>query len=203
MNLKRQGRNLFFDGYEASGGLKHPMIIHGCGVTTVVAACTTGLGALAVSAIMLTLCLLMGVIYIYERGEYLQPMRSMLYFVPSALTACLCGLLLNYAAPGTAGRLGMYLPLMAADSLVLAGLRPDAPFIRPSDALPEAFRLWWLYAVTAVPVGVLREILSEGRIFGLPLFFRPDIAAAKLPFAGFIMLGFGLAIYEKRHRADT
>ena len=91
----------------------------------------------------------------------------------------------------------MYLPLAAADSLVLARLQPDSPFLSPSDALPSAVSLWWLYAVMALPIGLLREILGSGTIFGFGFFIRINASGMNLPFAGFIMLGFGLAIYTR------
>ena len=88
----------------------------------------------------------------------------------------------------------MYLPLLAADALVLARVQPDAPFVSPSDALPKAIRLWWLYAATALPIGLLREMLGRGTVFGHRLFFNPAVGGMNLPFAGFILLGFALAI---------
>ena len=43
--------------------------------------------------------------------------------------------------------------------------------------------------------GVSFEI-GKGTIFGHRLFFNPAVSGMNLPFAGFIMLGFGLAIYN-------
>ena len=133
-------------------------------------------------------------VYMYERGEYRQPMRSVVYLVPSALLACGCGMLLNAASPVCADSIAMYLPVAAADSLVLARLQPDAPFVSPSRALPEALGLWWMYAVMALPIGALRELLTSGTLFGLRVFFNVGAQGLTLPFAGFLLLGFGLAI---------
>ena len=101
------------------------------------------------------------------------------------------------AEPGTAASLGMYLPLLAADPIVLARIQPDSPFVSPSDALPSAVGLWWMFAVMALPIGIIREILGKGTLFGLPLFFNPDVGGMSLPFAGLIMLGFGMALYNR------
>ena len=121
-------------------------------------------------------------------------MLSVLYFVPAAFIVCGCGFVLNNVSPATSSGLGMYLPLLAADALVLARVQPDAPFVSPSDALPKAIRLWWLYAATALPIGLLREMLGRGTVFGHRLFFNPAVGGMNLPFAGFILLGFALAI---------
>ena len=176
--------------------LKHPMLLHGAGIASIVAACTSAANSLALSVIMLALCSCMAVIYIFERGEYIQPMLSVLYFVPAAFVACGCGMILNTLSVSTSASLGMYLPLAAADALVLARLQPDAPFLPPSDALPAAVRLWSLYAAMALPIGLVREFLGKGTVFGRRLFFNPAVGGMNLPFAGFILLGFGLAIYN-------
>lgn len=176
--------------------LTHPMLIHGAGIATIAAACTSAANSLALSLIMLALCSGMALIYIFEKGEYIQPMLSVLYFVPAAFIACAGEIILNTLSVPTSASLGMYLPLTAADALVLARLQPDSPFLSPSDSLPSAVRLWWLYAVMALPVGLLREILGKGTVFGRRLFFNPAVSGMNLPFAGFILLGFGLAIYN-------
>ena len=84
--------------YESESGEKHPMLLHAAGVATIAAACTNAGNALALTLIMLLLCVGMSVVYMYERGEYRQPMRSVVYLVPSALLACGCGMLLNAAS---------------------------------------------------------------------------------------------------------
>ena len=197
MNLRKYSDLLTFGGGSASGEVKHPMLLDGAGIATIAAACTTAANALILSVVMLVLCLTMGLIYIFERNEYIQPMRSIVYFVPAAFLACVGGIVVNYFSATTAARLGMYLPLTAADALVLARVRPDSPFVSPSDALPEGIRLWWLYAVMALPIGLLREMAGSGTVFGFPFFIRLNAEGMSLPFAGFIMLGFGLAIYNR------
>lgn len=180
----------------------HPMLLHGAGITTIAAACTSAANALALSVLMFALCFGMAIVYIFERSEYIQPMLSVVYFVPAAFIACGFGILLNILSVGTSAALGMYLPLTAADALVLSRLQPDAPFIQPSDSVPSAIRLWWLYALMALPVGILREFLGKGTVFGFHLFFDPAVKGMNLPFAGFIMLGFGLALYNRFNRQN-
>lgn len=198
MNSRRHSSPSFFAAIAApEDGIPHPMLVHGVGIATIAAACTTAASAVILSVIMLVLCLCMGIIYIFERSEFIQPMRSIIYFVPAAFLACTCGIVLSFFSAGTATRLGMYLPLTAADALVLARIQPDAPFLSPSDALPDAIRLWWLYAVMALPVGLLRELLGNGTFFGIPFFFRLNASGMNLPFAGFLLLGFALAIYVR------
>lgn len=178
-------------------GLRHPMMLHGAGIATIAAACTSAGNALALSLVMLALCCGMAMVYIYERGEFIRPMLGVIYLVPAAFIACAAGIVIHWTSPATADSLGMYLPLAAADSLVLARLQPDSPFLSPSDALPSAVSLWWLYAVMALPIGLLREILGSGTLFGFGFFIRINASGMNLPFAGFVMLGFGLAIYRR------
>lgn len=197
MNLTRQNRISRIADYESGMGVKHPMIIRGTGIVTIVAACTSVANALSLVLIMLVLCVSMSVVYMFERGEYIQPMRSMVYFVPSTIISCLCGLAVNAISEETARSIGLYIPLLAVDSLVLARLQADAPFLPPANALPEALGLWWLYAIMALPIGTLREIMAHGTVFGHKFFISINAQGTNLAFIGFIMLGFGLAINRR------
>ena len=199
MNSRRYSRLSRPVGYDAAEGENHPMLLHGAGMATIAAACTDADSALAMTVIMLLLCAAMSVVYMAERGEYRQPMRAVLYLVPSALLCCGCGIALNGISPATADGIGMYLPVAAADAMVLARLQPDAPFVPPARALPEALGLWWLYAVMALPVGALRELLTQGTLFGQTVFFRISAQGMERPFAGFLLLGFALAFWQRRH----
>ena len=122
MNSRRRGRA---PGKE----LRHPMLLHGAGIATIAAACTSAANALTLSAVMLVLCCGMATIYIFERGEYRPPMLGVLYFVSAAFIVCILGKILILLSETTAESIGMYLPLAAADALVLARLQPDAPFV--------------------------------------------------------------------------
>ncbi len=197
MNSRRHSRSSLLVDYGATTGVKHPMLIHGAGITAVAAACTSAANALTLSVIMLLLCSGVAMVYIFERGEYVYPMLGVIYFTVSSFGACVCATAVNFLSPGTAASLGMYLPLLAADPIVLARIQPDSPFVSPSDALPSAVGLWWMFAVMALPIGIIREILGKGTLFGLPLFFNPDVGGMSLPFAGLIMLGFGMALYNR------
>ena len=180
----------------------HPMIVYGAGAATIAVACNSAANALALSLIMLILCTAMSLVYMFERGEYIQPMRTVLYFVPSAIVTFLCGLALNAVFPNVAVNLGLYLPLLASDGLVLVWLDEDAPFVPPTRALFEALRLWWTYASLALPIGILREMLSSGSIFGHAILFIDGTEPFKYPFAGFILLGFGLAAAKRLDNKD-
>lgn len=197
MNLTRQNKISRIADYESGTGVEHPMMTHGAGIVTIATACTSAANALSLTLIMLVLCSAMSVIYMFERGEYIQPMRSIMYFVPSAIIACLCGLAVNSISEETARSIGMYIPILAADSMVLARIQADAPFLPPAQALPEALGLWWLYAALALPIGVLREIIGQGTVFGHAFFVSIGAQGMSLSFVGFIMLGFGLAIKRK------
>lgn len=180
--------------------VRHPMLVYGAGIVTIAAACNSAMNAVALTLIMLVLCAAMSIVYMFERGEYIQPMRTIVYFIPSVIITFVSGIVLNALSPQTVNSLGMYLPILAADAIILAWLEEEAPFVPPTQALPEALKLWWLYAVLALPIGILREVLGNGTIFGYSISFISATKAITYPFAGFIMLGFGLAIAQKSHK---
>lgn len=196
----RYSKSVYNSVHNEKSAPTNPMLIHGAGIATVAAACSSAINAVALTLIMLVLCAAMSVVYMFEREEYIQPMRTLIYFVPAVMLTFVSGIVLNAVSPRTAESLGIYLPILAADAIVLARLEEDAPFVPSSQALPEALKLWWMYAVLALPIGALREILGKGEIFGCSISFLDGSEALTYPFAGFIMLGFGMAIVQKLNK---
>lgn len=106
--------------------------------------------------------------------------------------------LLNLWFPGTVYQLGIFLPLMATNSLIV--WRSESRFhkeTRPRMALDLFFHILGFFAVIVI-VGAIREIWGNGTFWGDPVpFVSTPVAGILLPFSGFILLGFFSAVLHK------
>jgi Na+-translocating ferredoxin:NAD+ oxidoreductase subunit E len=90
--------------------------------------------------------------------------------------------------------LGIYLPLLAANSL--AALRCEKVAVRNTvkysffDAIAASAG----YSAVLLLVGFIRELLGSGSIFENPIGFLPRASGMLMPFGGFIVLGFMAAL---------
>lgn len=112
-------------------------------------------------------------------------------FIPTAL-------LMNHWFPQTIfTELGVFLPLLAANSLIV--VKSESRFYkhRRGYMVVDLFChcLGFLWAILLV--GGLRELLGKGTLFGHPAQDAFTVPAAMMPFSGFILVGFLAAVVRR------
>ena len=111
----------------------------------------------------------------------------------SLMLAALSTYVIRYIAPEITDALGIYLYLTAAFGLVASVFRGGEPASVGSS-------LWWavryagFFAVCAVVISGVRELLAFGQLWGIPMGSRFVLAGASLPFFGFVLVGLLLAL---------
>lgn len=122
----------------------------------------------------------------------LYALLACVVFVPTAM-------LIERILPDTFYALGVFLPLLVANSLII--IKSESRFHRHGFAymtVDVASHAVGFFAAIVL-VGMIREALGSGTLFGLtvnPLFTAP---AVLMPFSGFILIGL-LAAVSKRIR---
>lgn len=114
-----------------------------------------------------------------------------LIFIPSVL-------LVGIMIPGSIQNLGIYLPLLATNSLIIQ--KSESRFHK-MDFSSMLFQLLCnaagFFLVVSV-VGGIRELLGNGTVLGIPVYLFPfKIPAFLFPFMGFILVGFLAAAVKK------
>lgn len=97
--------------------------------------------------------------------------------------------------------LGLYIPLAAVNSMML-----ETSVFSPSEnwknALKQSVLMCLGFALVACLIGAAREILGNQTIWDIPFKLYPiKMVGVKLPFFGFIMIGFITAICRSIDRA--
>ena len=108
-------------------------------------------------------------------------------------------LLIQAYLPGLSKSLGLFIPLIVVNCIILA--RAEA-FASKNGVLPSigdglAMGLGFTFALCVL--STIREILGAGTLMGYPLFgdsFQPAILMI-LPAGGFLTLGFVIALFQK------
>ena len=119
--------------------------------------------------------------------------RTMLYAVVAAGMFIPTIILLEMMFPETTKGVMLYIELMTVNSLLLA--KTESRFyLKPYGEMAVDALIYVLgYAIAAFAVGILRELLSYGTLFGLRC-FDPPMPAARSPFFGFFLVGLFAAV---------
>ena len=88
---------------------------------------------------------------------------------------------------------GIYPALLAVSTVPIVYSEKIAENKKPLSALVNGVCIAFGFAITAFILGAAREILGSGSLFGFKV-VKPVFPAAKLPFWGFIFLGFMAAL---------
>ena len=174
----------------------NPLLSAASGAALAAGGCTTPLSALVMCLIMAAVLPLLGYISAVER-ERIRPERRMAAYCAAAAAAVfVLSLILDSIVLGCVEAMGVFVPLMAVDPLVLSRTAPDAPILTRREACLEGLACALAFALTALPVGLIRGLLGSGELFGLWLGFAGNSVFAR-PFIGFILCGLILALLRR------
>ena len=91
--------------------------------------------------------------------------------------------------------LGMYLPLLVVEPIVIRRYEQPAPE-KISSALKKGLLNTAGYVLVILLVGMLRELLAQGALFGQPLFDGSILPLSQLAAGGFIVVGVLCAVWR-------
>lgn len=104
------------------------------------------------------------------------------FFVPTAIW-------MEQMFPQTVFRIGVFLPLLAANSLIV--VKSESRFHKHRlgrmivDLFCHCLGFFWVILL----VGGIRELVGSGTLFGFPIQGAFTVPAALMPFSGFILVG--------------
>ncbi|MCL2106347.1 MAG: hypothetical protein FWH26_04705 [Oscillospiraceae bacterium] len=168
--------------------LQNPILVQAIGLAPVVAAATT----LRASLIISLVCAAQLVVCEPLAGAVLKKLPGWLrvavyYVLGLALTLPLL-YWLELRGDVAVTTLGLYLPLLALNSLTAVRCERFAVLHTPAECLRDALANALGYAAVALVVGVIRETLGRGSIWGRE-FMSMNIRGLWMPFGGFLLVG--------------
>lgn len=177
-----------------NAGIFNPVLVQAVGLCPVIAMATSAKSALLLSVVATVIITLSELIASLLLKAVPRWIRIGIYIIlGGAMVAPMMILIERLNAP-LFGELGIYLPIMAVNSLIVLRCERFAVKIRPVSALLDGLTASAGYTAVLILVGLAREILGNGSLFGFRFFKGNTLSGLLLPFGGFIMIGFLSAI---------
>lgn len=123
--------------------------------------------------------------------------RILLYTLLSCVVFIPTAMLMEMLFPATVFKVGVFLPLLVTNSLVVIKAQSRFHKERKGAMVLDLFCNTLGFFLVIVFVGIFRELVGSGTLFGNPVKGIPTIPAVLLPFSGFILVGL-LAAAVKR-----
>ena len=121
------------------------------------------------------------------------------FVVVIATFVTIVGMLLKAYVPSLDAALGLFIPLIVVNCIILARAESFASKNGPVESAVDGLSMGLGFSMALTILGVIREVLGNGSLFGLNLFgasFEPMLLFI-LPPGAFLTLGFLLAGFNK------
>ena len=174
--------------------LNNPVMMRGLGLAPVIAAAYNWDNAVmlcAAAALLLTATRVLAVAICHLTGNRFRPV----IYAYSAAILYIPVYCILYAWFGTdLTVLGIYLPLLAVESAIIK--RMESPDLEPvGEAFRRGINNTVGLCIAILLVGMLREFLGAGSMFGAVLLDTPPLPIASEPAGGFILVGLVAALW--------
>lgn len=180
----------------SSAIIRNPLLLEAIGLCPVVAIATTLKSAVflaLVTAIELIVCEALTSKFLKKVPRY---WRVALYFVVGTVIVLPIMYLVNRFIPSISLGFGVFLPLMAVNSLLALHCERVAAKRSVKDSLLDAISVSVSYGAVTIVTGLLREILGYGTIADINIHLPVTFPAMLMPFGGLLILGYAAAVLK-------
>lgn len=179
-----------------SAVIRNPLLLEAIGLCPVVAIASSLKSAVflaVVTALELIVCEVLTSRFLKNVKRYV---RVPLYFLVGTLIVYPIMYLVTRFIPSISLEFGVFLPLMAVNSLLALHCERVAVKRTVKDSFLDAVSVSVSYGVVTVLTGFLREIIGSGTLGGKALGLPVSFSAILTPFGGLLILGFFAAMLK-------
>lgn len=173
--------------------LNNPVVMNGVGLAPLVIAATTGRNALMLSVAVLLMItptrVLSALVCRWVK------FRALVYCLSAAVVYIGAYYCMQAWFSVEVTYLGMYLPLLVVEPIVIRRYEQPAPE-KISSALKKGLLNTAGYVLVILLVGMLRELLAQGALFGYALTDWSILPLSQLAAGGFIIVGVLCALWR-------
>jgi len=176
-----------------NAGIFNPVLVQAVGLCPVVAMATSLKSAAllaAVSAVIVTLSEFIASLFLKSVPRWI---RIGIYIILGAAIVSPIMIFIERINPSLFSSLGIYLPIMAVNSLIVLRCERFAVKIPPFKAFFDGITASVGYAAVLIITGFFRELLGNGTLADRIIYKTPAMTGLLLPFGGFLILGFASA----------
>ena len=174
----------------SSAIIKNPVLFEAIGIAPVVAMAVSLKSAIILSFVSLVELLLIECLACLLMKKLKGSVRKMIYAILGLLINIPLFMLFRYLAPNETASAGIFLPLLAVNSLIALHCERFAVKHNFKATALDAVSAGFSYAAVILIVGVVREILGSGTVYSVKLNIPVKLPGLLMPFGGFLLLGF-------------
>ncbi|MCU7845052.1 MAG: electron transport complex subunit E [Candidatus Thiodiazotropha sp. (ex Monitilora ramsayi)] len=176
----------------------NPVFVMLLGMCPVLAVTNSAINALAMGLATTFVLLASGVLISLLRHSIPKQVRIATYIVIIATFVTIVDYAIQAISLDLYNALGAFIQLIVANCMILGRAEAYASRNRPLKSLTNALGMGAGFTIALLCLGVVREVLGAGSLFGIDLFgprFEPWVVMI-LPAGGFIVLGAWLLLFE-------
>ncbi len=176
--------------------IKNPLLFEAIGLCPVVAIAISlqlSLFLAVVTTIEMIVCEVLASLLLKNVRRY---WRVVLYAIFGVVIIFPIMIFVNKFFPDVSINFGIYLPLMAVNSLIALHCERVAVKNKVKDSLIDALSASLSYGVVTIIVGFLREIFANGTIANININMPVKFPALATPFGGLLIIGFLAAVLK-------
>lgn len=185
---------------------ENPVFVQLLGMCPTLAVTTTATDGMAMGLATTSVLLGSNIVISLLRKVIPDKIRIPAFVVIIATFVTLIGMFMHAYAMGLYKSLGLFLPLIVVNCLILGRAEAFASKNKPLISVVDGLGMGLGFTIALTILGIVREVLGAGSVFGMQLFgeaFKPAIIMI-LPPGAFLALGLlvGLLNWMKRKKAS-
>lgn len=188
-------KNLFAS-VRRSAVINNPVLFESIGIAPVVAMAVSLKSAIILSVVSAVELILIELIACLLLKKLKSSLRMVIYAILGIAVNIPMYLFFNSFAPNEVANAGIFLPLLAVNSLIALHCERFAVRHKISETLVDAVSAGASYAFVILVVGILRETLGKGTVYSTSLNLPIQLSGMLMPFGGFLLLGFMAAALQ-------
>lgn len=195
--MKTDKNNLKFSKVMLRGAfIYNPVLTQAIGICTIVAIGATAKISLIFSLILSALLIIMETLSSLALKKLSRWLRIAIYMLISTLLILPVSLFMDKNYSELSAAMGIFLPLLAVNSIIVIRCEIFAVNNNIRNSFFDAVAASVGFTAVSLIVGIIREILAYGSVFGKTVTGLPHLSGIALPFGGLLVLGF-LAAFHK------
>ena len=181
---------------------EHPTMVLMLGMCPTLAVTTSAVNALSMGVSTMVVLIMSNLVISLVRNIIPDKVRLPAFIVIVASLVTMVELLMEAFVPGLYQALGIYIPLIVVNCIILGRAEAYASKNSPLLSVMDGLGMGLGFTCSLFVIGVLREFLGNGTVFGLDTTFggayKPMVIFVKAPGA-FLILAFLIAILNACH----
>ncbi|MBL3526477.1 MAG: electron transport complex subunit E [gamma proteobacterium endosymbiont of Lamellibrachia anaximandri] len=195
---RKQNNTITWDTFSEGLWRENPVFAMLLGMCPVLAVTNSAINALAMGVATTFVLLASGILISLLRRQIPKQVRIATYIVIIATFVTIVDYSIQAISLDLYNALGAFIQLIVVNCMILGRAEAYASKNRPLKAFVNALGMGAGFTFALLCLGVVREVLGAGKLFGFDLFgpqFEPWVVMV-LPAGGFIVLGAWLLLFE-------